>query len=320
MSNDSPEIAVAIQDFLICIEMVGAAMGHWYAFSHKDYFEKEITSGRMPIYYAFRDACGIKDIIQDSLDTLQGTRFNYRTFEPCEGIATLGKSRSGRIHAGLRYSQGGSSKYWLTESTNSAPGLMVEPNQFDPNIFKPLQIQQQSQEEEGGEGQGGGGQGGGGDVDRAPSLLFRDLYDSEDDDRESIEELYGASKQHEFGDYNFPVIDIHDPKEIEHEKKRRAWRSIRVGHKKRVYKGESEGDVKSSDQSIGMSESSRNGCIDNVNGYYSEPKLSNQQKRISMVEIHAVSRSDLNYTNENNNSSSSRQDMQPYIVNMSDKY
>ncbi|ORZ26781.1 organic solute transporter Ostalpha-domain-containing protein [Lobosporangium transversale] len=193
MSNTSPEIAVAIQDFLICFEMVFAALGHWYAFSHRDYTETDIQSARMPVYYAIRDACGIQDIIQDSLETLKGTRFTYRTFEPSEGMATVGKSRDGRIAAGLRYSQGGQTKYWLPEP-ESPVGPMTERTVrhdssgiHDSSSKRGLSRPQLP--------------------DRAPSLHFYGIGDDDDD----IEELYDASKQMEYGDYNFPAIDVYDP-------------------------------------------------------------------------------------------------------------
>ncbi|KAF9353253.1 hypothetical protein BGX26_008978 [Mortierella sp. AD094] len=302
MSDTSPEIAVAIQDFLICFEMVFASVGHWYAFSHKDYTESDIQSARMPVYYAIRDACGIQDIIQDSVETLKGTRFTYRTFEPSEGVATVGMSRSGRIQAGLRYSQGGTSKYWLAEATNSAAGLMSEPNQFDPNILN--HYGQQQKQSSGAE--------------RPPSLFFRDL-DDEDDESDGIEELYDASKQLEFGDYNFPTIDVYDPKKVQENQQRQARRSLKKS-KRREYPHVEEtpssesrlsgssvfGKEGWSTESAAPSSSSSNtatnntsllaptreGCVDNVNGYVPEPK-GLKSKRSSAA--FTVDMQDLNY-------------------------
>ncbi|KAF9199845.1 hypothetical protein BGZ49_009997 [Haplosporangium sp. Z 27] len=224
MRDTTADTAVAIQDFLICLEMVFASLGHWYAFSHKDYTELDIHSARMPIYYAVRDASGIKDIIQDSLETLKGTRFTYRTFEPSEGVATVGMSRSGRIMAGLRYTGGGTSKYWLPDankigrdalrdnnngSSVSAVGISRPEYQRNPNSYS-QQVLGSSYNE------------------RAPSLFFHDL--DEQDDEDDIEELYDASKQLEFGDYNFPAIDVFDP----HRSKESDRRKMEKKNKKKA--------------------------------------------------------------------------------------
>ncbi|KAF9181019.1 hypothetical protein BGZ51_005755 [Haplosporangium sp. Z 767] len=185
-----------------------------YAFSHKDYTELDIYSARMPIYFAVRDAIGIKDIIQDSLETLKGTRFTYRTFEPSEGVATDGMSRSGRIMAGLRYTGGGTSKYWLPDAnkigrdglgnhdgtlpSSAIPGQQYHQQQQyggrpdytrDPNSYSQQAL-------------------GASYPERAPSLYFADV---DEQDEDGMEELYSASKQLKFGDYNFPAIDVFDP-------------------------------------------------------------------------------------------------------------
>ncbi|KAI9590867.1 hypothetical protein BDF19DRAFT_145798 [Syncephalis fuscata] len=98
-----------MQDFLICLEMVPAAIGHWNAFSYRDYIASDLA-GRMPMFYALRDAFGYKDVWQDTITTVSGTEFNYRTFEPADGVAA---SWQKRINTGLRYSHGGRGKYWI---------------------------------------------------------------------------------------------------------------------------------------------------------------------------------------------------------------
>ncbi|RKP25883.1 organic solute transporter Ostalpha-domain-containing protein [Syncephalis pseudoplumigaleata] len=108
-------IAVAMQDFLICLEMVPAAMGHWSAFSYRDYTGPDLA-GRMPMFYALRDAFGYKDVWQDTVTTVSGSEFNYRTFEPADGVAA---SWQKRINTGLRYSQGGRNKYWIAHKYDS---------------------------------------------------------------------------------------------------------------------------------------------------------------------------------------------------------
>ncbi|KAI9231131.1 MAG: organic solute transporter Ostalpha-domain-containing protein [Podila humilis] len=280
----SAEDAVAIQDFLICFEMVFASLGHWYAFSHKDYTDISVCSARMPIYYAIRDACGIQDIIQDSLETLKGTRFTYRTFEPSEGVATIGKSRSGRIMAGLRYTDGGSSKYWLPVSQlvnddddedgdeshkhgfNTRPMTETMRSQSSSSLLKHQALAPAA------------------DQDKAPSLHFVDLEDVADDE---IEDLYDASKQLEYGDYNFPAIDIHSP----HDKTSRAGirefdrtnshseengcmeelEFTRVeGRGRTPLAGEEDRTAVFGPSGWNREQMERDGCVDNVNGYYPE--------------------------------------------------
>lgn len=180
-----------------------------YAFSYKDYIDPEIPSARMPIYYALRDAFGIKDIIEDSRETLQGTRFTYRTFEPSEGVATVGRSRSGRIMAGLRYSSGGTSKYWLPLHSNSKPaaqGSSVEEYDMTMADDGPIRLSHGDK----GRSSSRGGRGRRGRDGETISLKFSDL-DSEDGD--GLEELFQSSKKLEHGDYNFPAIDVYDPSE-----------------------------------------------------------------------------------------------------------
>lgn len=94
------------------------AVLHLYAFSHKDYLpsKSRTYSGRLPFMHAFRDSLlGYKDVLDDSLTTFRGTGFSYRTFEPAEGglHSATGDARAKRARAGLRYANGGKTKYWL---------------------------------------------------------------------------------------------------------------------------------------------------------------------------------------------------------------
>lgn len=248
-----------------------------------------VCSARMPIYYAIRDACGIQDIIQDSLETLKGTRFTYRTFEPSEGVATIGKSRSGRIMAGLRYTDGGSSKYWLPVSqvsndddddddgdASQKHGFSTRPmtettrSQSSSSLLKHQALVPAA------------------DQDKAPSLHFEDLEDVADDE---IEGLYDASKQLEFGDYNFPAIDIHSP----HHKTSRAG-TLEFGRKnnhteengsmeeleftrakgrgRTLLASEEDRTAVFGPSGWNREQIERDGCVDNVNGYYPERKSS----------------------------------------------
>jgi hypothetical protein len=110
----NPEnVSVGLNDLLICIEMPFFAIAHNYAFSYHDFIDTNHSFvARMPMYYAFRDAFGAKDVVEDSKATLRGEGMDYREFEPAEGLMHQGVGLENRIRAGLRYSRGGRKKYW----------------------------------------------------------------------------------------------------------------------------------------------------------------------------------------------------------------
>jgi hypothetical protein len=70
-------IALALQDLLICLEMPIFSVLHAYAFPWTDYDDARLSS-RVPILYAIRDALGVKDIIRDTYLTFTQTA-NYGT-------------------------------------------------------------------------------------------------------------------------------------------------------------------------------------------------------------------------------------------------
>ena len=108
-------LAAAIQDALICCEMPLFALGHWYAFSWHDYADNTISAARMPMKFAFRDAFGVIDLIQDSKETFFGQQYEYRTFDATDDVITHeeSSSRNARMREGMRYSKYGKGKYWL---------------------------------------------------------------------------------------------------------------------------------------------------------------------------------------------------------------
>ncbi|GAA6058395.1 hypothetical protein JCM3770_002471 [Rhodotorula araucariae] len=114
---DTEQLSLAVQDTLVCFEMPLFAFLHLYAFSHTDYIDKNyVYSGRLPVWIALKDAFGFKDLFLDSMTTLRGTGFSYRTFEPASGaLHASGLVRDRRIRAGLRYSTSGARKYWLNQ-------------------------------------------------------------------------------------------------------------------------------------------------------------------------------------------------------------
>lgn len=55
----------------------------------------------------------MKDVWEDTKDTLRGRGISYQAYEPAEGALHHDIGRQKRIRAGLRYSKGGKAKYWL---------------------------------------------------------------------------------------------------------------------------------------------------------------------------------------------------------------
>ncbi|EON97410.1 putative duf300 domain protein [Phaeoacremonium minimum UCRPA7] len=112
----SPDnLAAAIQDALICIEMPIFAVAHWYAFSWHDYADNTVSAARLPVWYAVRDAFGPRDLIEDSRETFRGDKYKYRIFDSGDKIMAHeeSKSRLARLKAGMRYERGGKAKYWI---------------------------------------------------------------------------------------------------------------------------------------------------------------------------------------------------------------
>jgi hypothetical protein len=170
----------------------------------------------MPMYYAFRDAFGFLDVIEDSKTTLRGEGMDYREFEPAEGFMHQGTGRDRRIRAGLRYSKGGQRKYWLPRPVGDAQ----QPGRVERGINRAIVKVAGTQEEEvhaplfTEEAE---------DVmhiapDLRDSDVEPDIWDAtntEDgfelpfgDLDEGDEELFDHSKKYLFGDYNYPVIDV----------------------------------------------------------------------------------------------------------------
>ncbi|RYP71450.1 hypothetical protein DL771_004817 [Monosporascus sp. 5C6A] len=108
-------LAAAIQDALICIEMPAFAVAHWYAFSWHDYADNTVSSARLPVKYAFRDAFGVVDLIEDSKETFRGDKYSYRVFDSSGKVIAHedSSSRFARLKEGMRYKKGGEAKYWI---------------------------------------------------------------------------------------------------------------------------------------------------------------------------------------------------------------
>lgn len=170
-------LAAAIQDALICIEMPIFAVAHWYAFSYHDFADNTLSAARMPVWYACRDAFGPRDLIEDSKETFSGDKYKYRAFDSEGRIMAHedSKSRLARLKAGMRYERGGKAKYWLPS-----------PNEI--NEHTSLLNGGSSRER----------------ADLATGALDEDP--TLDDDMEG---LYHKAKRLEFGDWNVGVLSIY---------------------------------------------------------------------------------------------------------------
>lgn len=219
--TDKEHIALGLTDCLICLEMPFFAIAHQYAFSSSDFVNPNAMSvARLRIYYAFRDAFGLKDVVEDSKATLRGEGMDYREFEPSEGYMHQGAGRDRRIRAGLRYSQGGKKKYWLPQPTRDTRPPGAAERRFNKaienitgrddqgeEVYAPLLPDQARSV-----------------VHLAPDLqsptedqgLLFERDDSEDDGFDlpfgeidpADEELFIHSKKYLFGDYNYPCVDV----------------------------------------------------------------------------------------------------------------
>ena len=179
-------LAAAIQDALICFEMPIFAISHWYAFSWHDYADVTISSARMPVKYALRDAFGPRDLIEDTKETIRGKHYDYRTFDSGDNIIAHEEStsREARMMDGMRYKRGGEGKYWV-------------PKPHKPNSRTPLLA---------------------GASDRAAAPEVRGHaheYRAASPDKEleidpEDERLFTNARALEFGDWNYPVITAHE--------------------------------------------------------------------------------------------------------------
>ncbi|KAI0309821.1 organic solute transporter Ostalpha-domain-containing protein [Amylostereum chailletii] len=190
---DKEHISLGLTDTLICLEMPLFAIAHMYAFSHRDYIDPRVSFvGRMPMFYALRDAFGYKDVLEDSKATLWGQGMDYREFEPSEGFMHQGLGRERRIKAGLRYSKGGKGKYWLPQATSPTGrvGRAFEAIAEDEVHAPSLEGEADDILHD--------------DTSRPTAAGFELPFGNID---EGDEALFGASRQYLFGDYMYPCID-----------------------------------------------------------------------------------------------------------------
>ncbi|POR39335.1 Transmembrane protein [Tolypocladium paradoxum] len=180
-------LAAAIQDALICLEMPIFAVAHWYAFSWQDFANNNISSARMPLNYALRDAFGVRDLIEDSKETFRGNNYGYRSFDSGDKVMAHEDSRSrlARLREGMRYERGGKGKYWIPkpgEVNSTSPLLASNGNGGGPSSSRPDQLNEHTHG------------------------TFEEPELDGDDER-----LFDSARELEYGDWNYPVITASEP-------------------------------------------------------------------------------------------------------------
>ncbi|CAN3371980.1 hypothetical protein DIURU_002509 [Diutina rugosa] len=116
--------AVAIQNALLCVELIPFAMGHWISFNWRDFSLAKLPSARVKWYYAMRDWLGIKDLIWDFKLTYHGDYYDYRQFDSVDALIAHPNSRgrTKKIQEGFRYHPDGQQKHWVdNNSVNEDP-------------------------------------------------------------------------------------------------------------------------------------------------------------------------------------------------------
>ncbi|KAI0172290.1 DUF300-domain-containing protein [Hypoxylon sp. FL1284] len=183
----SDNLAAAIQDALICCEMPAFAVAHWYAFSWHDYADNTVSSARLPVKFAVRDAFGVLDLIEDSKQTFRGDQYSYRVFDSTGKVIAHedSSSRFARLKDGMRYKRGGEAKYWIPKPGEVRGEMSANTPLLNSN----------------------GGPSGAGDPTPKYNHGSTDETVLDADD----ESLYHKARGLEFGDWNYPVITANVP-------------------------------------------------------------------------------------------------------------
>ncbi|EPS33689.1 hypothetical protein PDE_08651 [Penicillium oxalicum 114-2] len=191
----SPDnLAAAFQDALLCYEMPIFAVAHWYAFSWHDYADPTISSARLPVKFAARDAFGPLDLIEDTKMTLRGENYEYRIFDSGDNIIAHveSDSRVKRVMDGMRYERGGKAKYWIPRPGEASKA--VEANMRTPLLAG-----------------GGNDSRSRSDRESRPSIeRFRTYSEIEVTLDDEDEQIFNQARALEFGDWNYPVITANE--------------------------------------------------------------------------------------------------------------
>ena len=141
--------------------------------------------------FAFRDAFGIQDLIQDTKATFRGERYEYRSFDAQDDIITHedSESRTARMLQGMRYSRTGKGKYWLPKAREVSvrTPLLGNHGPITEGGLPPTSYNTTSEASS-----------------ESDELSFEDLTAEE-------HQLYEGARTLEYGDWNYPVITAHIP-------------------------------------------------------------------------------------------------------------
>lgn len=137
--DDGNTLGFAIQNALLCVELIGFAIGHWHSFSWTEYRAEALPGcGRLPFITALKDVFGLGDLLYDFKSTFQGDEYDYRRFDSVEALIAhpTSKSRMARFNEGLRFTDSGRQKYWLPNASTAASGGRAA-NSKTPLLVKP---------------------------------------------------------------------------------------------------------------------------------------------------------------------------------------
>lgn len=118
--DKTTNLGYVYQNAVLCVEMIGFALGHLVAFSAENYSLRALPQGaRMRFWHAVRDCLGCGDLRHDFRTTFFGTDYNYRNFDSAEAVMAHADSRSrmARLNQGLRFANNGRERYWIDEDT-----------------------------------------------------------------------------------------------------------------------------------------------------------------------------------------------------------
>lgn len=116
---------------MLCIELIGFAIGHWTSFSYYPFTISQLPYGRFQFKYALKDCLGFKDLLSDFKLTFHGDHYkDYKLFYSVEANVAHpdSKGRMSRIHQGLRYHYDGKHKHWLPDNQSITSNTNIIPS------------------------------------------------------------------------------------------------------------------------------------------------------------------------------------------------
>ena len=108
------ESSFEIQNSLLCFELVGFAIGHWYSFNYKEFTIKYLgNSSRLAVKNALVDIFGFGDLLYDFKITFQvgSERYNFKRSQSVDVDSKVSEhdseTRLKKLNQGMRYSVAG---------------------------------------------------------------------------------------------------------------------------------------------------------------------------------------------------------------------